>query len=149
MPRLGRDPLKAIFDGHCCWPGCSRDTHDEQVPICKEHLIVAWRIANTTMENVLDSFRSMPRPEPAPRIPVAKDGTVYFIRFGDRVKIGWTSNLTQRMADLPHDEILGTVPGSMKDEKRAHAAWKHLRITGEWFHASPELLDWINDVRAA
>jgi hypothetical protein len=73
---------------------------------------------------------------------------VYMIRLGDRVKIGFTTNLRQRMYDLPHEEILAVVPGTVVDERRCHAAFAHLRVAGEWFRAEPELLTFAQDVDA-
>lgn len=89
------------------------------------------------------------RPEPEADAPAVTDaqvaqrtprGLVYFVRFGDRVKIGFTTNLTQRMAVIPHDEILATQPGSLQDEARCHAAFAADRLIGEWFKATPDLL---------
>jgi hypothetical protein len=70
-------------------------------------------------------------------------GHVYFIRFSDRIKIGFTADLRTRLAALPWDEVLRTVPGTMADEKRCHAAFAHLRVVGEWFTDTPELREFI------
>lgn len=66
---------------------------------------------------------------------------VYYIRFGNRVKIGTTANLAQRLAALPHDEILATEPGSYDLEKRRHQQLRASRIYAnrEWFHLTDEV----------
>lgn len=63
---------------------------------------------------------------------------VYYIRFGDRVKIGYSSNLAGRLRALPHDEVLATEPGTYALEAARHRQFRELRLTGEWFdHAEP------------
>jgi len=76
--------------------------------------------------------------------PRGRAGVVYFIQFGDRIKIGFTSDLKRRMQVLPHDKVLAVIAGTMQDERRCHEKFAHLRLTGEWFSAGPELLTFIN-----
>lgn len=64
------------------------------------------------------------------------------------MKIGFTTNMVNRMKAVPHEAILGTVPGTMVDERGYHAQFAHLRVTGEWFRAEPDLLAFIADVAA-
>lgn len=143
--RRGRDPLAAIFEGVCCWPDCGLPVGEVEAPLCTEHLLRAWRIVQLTGEQAFGpEFARRVPPEPVPK----GDGLVYFVRLGNRVKIGWTSNLAGRMAAVPHDEILHTQPGTMRDEKRCHAAFAHLREVGEWFRAEPDLLTFIDSLRA-
>lgn len=77
-----------------------------------------------------------PRPDLGP-------GVIYYVRFGDKVKIGTTTNLRQRMASIPHDEILATEPGSYELEKIRHAQFGELRHTkrGEWFRYEGSLIE--------
>lgn len=77
-----------------------------------------------------------------------EDPKVYFLRFGDRVKIGYTGNLAQRLRALPHDELLGTIPGDESTEWDLHERFAHLRIKGEWFRAEPELLEFIASAKS-
>lgn len=82
--------------------------------------------------------------EPAPDADVpARRGTdwVYYIRFGDRIKIGTSSSLKGRLNSLPHDEILALEPGSYAVERQRHRDFARLRIDGqrEWFHDSAYL----------
>ncbi|MDM4762083.1 GIY-YIG nuclease family protein [Galbitalea sp. SE-J8] len=73
---------------------------------------------------------------PPPRIDV-----VYYVRFGDRVKIGTSANPRQRLAVLPVDELLAFERGARALEQRRHAEFASARLgTSEWFAATRELL---------
>lgn len=65
---------------------------------------------------------------------------VYYIRFGDRIKIGTSASFRKRLESLPYDEVLGIELGGVALEGRRHAQFKAERITGEWFKASPRLV---------
>jgi len=70
-----------------------------------------------------------------PRVDV-----VYYLRFGDRVKIGTTGNPRQRLAAIWHDELLAFERGDRAVERARHeqfAAQRHGRT--EWFAADAEL----------
>jgi hypothetical protein len=72
-------------------------------------------------------------------------GWVYLIESGDNVKIGWSQDVSRRMMELQIAnpvglKLLGTVPGTKKDEFAYHAKFAHLNVTGEWFKKSDEIL---------
>ena len=86
---------------------------------------------------------------------------VYYVRQGDYIKIGYASNLRQRIRGIsesrntrPADletgpvELLATHLGGVEAESAMHELFKHLRVSGEWFQAAPELLDHIARVNA-
>ena len=77
------------------------------------------------------------------------NGVVYYVRFGDRIKIGTSTDLAQRLIGIPHDEVLATEPGGPKVERSRHEQFAHLRITGEWFSAAPDLMKHIRSLRKA
>jgi hypothetical protein len=107
------------------------------VPICRHHLLKAWAIVQATMQDLVNTpIEPVPKPQ----------GYVYFVRFRDRIKIGYTTNMISRMDAVPHEEILAVHPGTMRDEKRCHEAFAHLRENGEWFRIEPDLLAFIEDV---
>ena len=65
---------------------------------------------------------------------------VYYLRFGDRVKIGTTTNPRQRFAALRHEEVLAFERGDRRLEQRRHAefpAERHGR--SEWFELTDRL----------
>jgi hypothetical protein len=75
---------------------------------------------------------------------------VYFIRAGDAIKIGYTTNLAARKRALETAsavslELLGAISGDRSEEARLHREWQHLHIRGEWFHADEELLRCIRE----
>lgn len=73
-----------------------------------------------------------------------RPGFVYFLRFRDMVKIGYSDNPQSRTRAHPSDEVYGWLPGTLRDEKRCHAAFDHLRTTGEWFRAEADLMEFIS-----
>jgi hypothetical protein len=66
-------------------------------------------------------------PEPPP--------LVYYVQFGDRIKIGTTTNLWQRITAIPCDQLLAVEPGDADVERERHAQFARYRLTrsGEWF----------------
>jgi hypothetical protein len=81
------------------------------------------------------------------------DCVVYYVRLtGGRIKIGWTSNLEQRLAayrSRPED-LLATEPGDNVTEHERHKQFAHLRIgRSEDFHEAPDLLAHIASLEAA
>lgn len=77
------------------------------------------------------------------------DEMVYYMRFGDRVKIGYTTNLGKRRLAVPNDEVLAIEPGTRTLEAMRHRQFAELRITGEWFHYAEPLTEHIEGLRRA
>lgn len=76
---------------------------------------------------------------------------VYFARRERLIKIGTTTRLSARMASL-HAEALATQPGDLVRERQLHRRFAHLRAPGrsrEWFYPEPDLVAYINELRAA
>lgn len=76
----------------------------------------------------------------------------YFIEGENAIKIGHSWYPKGRMKDIQCStpvrlKLLLSVPTSMLTESAAHAKFQHLRISGEWFRPSPELLDFIEEMR--
>lgn len=101
-------------------------------PLCLPHLRVVVRLKVGA-----DPVAHPRQPQPT------HDPVVYYLRFGDRVKIGTTTNLRVRLADLPHDELLATEPGSFDVEKQRHRQFAAYRVNGEWFHHCPAIAEHI------
>lgn len=80
------------------------------------------------------------------------DEVVYYVRFGDRVKIGTSKDLSKRLSHIPHDEVMATEPGGVYVERQRHKQFKHLRAEvgrgREWFTLTPELAEHIAAVKA-
>lgn len=81
---------------------------------------------------------------PPPRVDV-----VYYIRFGERIKIGTSANPRQRLATLWHDEVLAFERGDRALEQRRHGKFAAHRLgRSEWFAAHDDLLAHIRIVAA-
>lgn len=72
---------------------------------------------------------------------------VYYLRFGDRIKIGTSTNLARRLQSVPCDEVMAVEPGGLALEGARHDKFAELRITGEWFRPGDALLDHVFDLR--
>lgn len=80
---------------------------------------------------------------------------IYFIQADGvgHVKIGFTANddAAVRLATLQVGspvplKLLGTIPGTLGDEKNLHRRFASARVHGEWFRPIPELLALISPV---
>lgn len=80
-----------------------------------------------------------PRPDPDP--------VVYYLRLGNRIKIGFSTNVRKRASGLGVEEILATEPGSFELEKQRHREFVEYRVTHEWFEQGPRLLEHIVKLR--
>lgn len=137
------DPYESP-DGLCVFPLCDAATTPHlALPLCNRHILKVHRDAKFLIDEA-----APPRGRAKPLMKHAP-GCIYFIRFGGLVKIGFTTNLVQRLKALPHEELLGIKPGTMADEKALHGRFAHLRRTGEWFNPERELLDYIETLNEA
>jgi hypothetical protein len=76
------------------------------------------------------------------------DGFVYFIEAGDFIKIGYTRSPVARgikmTTDSPFElKLLHLEDGTFKREKVIHRHFAAIRVRGEWFRKTPELLEFI------
>jgi T5orf172 domain. len=75
-----------------------------------------------------------------PDLPPPRIDVVYYLRLGERVKIGTTFTPRQRFAALPHDEVLAFERGDRLVERARHAEFASDRLgTSEWFALSPAI----------
>jgi len=75
-------------------------------------------------------------------------GQIYFVRVGDKIKIGHSVNVHGRVENLRTGSpeplvLLATIDGPMREEKLLHKRFAHLRVYREWFLATDELLAYI------
>ncbi len=74
---------------------------------------------------------------------------VYYLRYRDRIKIGTSANPRQRVASLPHDEVLAFERGGRLLEQRRHAQFADHRIPGtEWFESHEALVAHVAELSA-
>jgi hypothetical protein len=72
-------------------------------------------------------------------------GYIYFVAQRDAVKIGFSVYPDKRIGNIQTAnseplEVLGYYRGEQEEEKRLHVQFAHLKIKGEWFRATPELM---------
>ena len=73
---------------------------------------------------------------------------VYYLRAGDRIKIGTSANPRARLAQLNFDEVLAFERGTRVLEQRRHRQFAEHRIgVGEWFDVNDNLLAHIDGLR--
>ncbi len=78
----------------------------------------------------------------------ARVDVVYYLRAGDRIKIGTSGNPRSRLAALRYDELLAFERGGRALEQQRHSEFAQLRFAGsEWFRAERELLEHVEAVR--
>lgn len=89
---------------------------------------------------------------PTPTKARPTDEIVYFLRAGEFIKIGKaTGSPDSRIAQLKTGcpfpiEVVGTMAGGFDEERALHRRFAAIRAHGEWFHATPELIDFIAEV---
>lgn len=155
----------------------------ELLPLCHKHLeVVTKEITHTLREQVAELRDGIKkgRDEIADELMTEwaanreavrrrtaearyKRSRVYFLRCGEFIKIGTTTNLTNRLASIqksggvlmPHGldyrrtELVAAIHGDQRQERDLHKQFAHLRHTGEWFTEAPELTDYINNLKEA
>jgi hypothetical protein len=138
----------------CCWPKCLNQRTSE-IPLCTAHITIAHGVWENTQSNDRDdtvyaftAYVSEPQPAKPERKPTPH-GTVYYVRSGGFIKIGWTSSLQGRMKAYPPDSVLlATEPGTRADETRRHRQFAAHRTHGrEWYAMTADLMRHIDRVK--
>lgn len=77
---------------------------------------------------------------------VSKENVIYLIQntVTTNVKIGYTSNLKQRLRDIQISndcelKVLSTINGNIELEQKLHKQFKKYHIRGEWFRFGDEI----------
>ena len=96
------------------------------------------RAARENDDSGLDAQRRADRyadaAEARAQIQAARENyVVYYARIGNRVKIGYSSDVHARLRAFSPEELMATEPGGPKRESERHAQFASLRTTGEWF----------------
>lgn len=129
----------------CSIPHCNRKRADQvSIHLCEYHIQKAW-----AAHHVLHGA-SVPEREEVQRDihSLTARGTVYIIRVGELIKVGWTSNPRERMAHLRPDAVLHYQAGTRQDEYDLHERCKeHLAKGSEWFHANKSMMKIIEQIQ--
>lgn len=101
-----------------------------------------------------NTFTSLRRTRRARRLKAMR-AHVYFVQDGaGMVKIGYARNVYSRFANLRVSnaselKMLVHAPGDSVAEERLHSAFARHRRAGEWFSPAPELMAFIEELKAA
>lgn len=130
------------------WPmtaGLLREMMLAEAEITEAVLMAAIKVGRRRWQQQANTALPAPRHE---RLALAAAGAiVYYIRRGNLIKIGTTTEPAQRFTELLPDEILAFEPGGYADEACRHRQFTHLRRRGEYFESAPELLLHIQQIR--
>jgi hypothetical protein len=77
-----------------------------------------------------------------------RDGFVYYLMVGERLKIGYSVDVKQRMrAYPPGSELLAVEPGDRELETQRHRQFAGSRTDGrEWFRPTPDILELVEEI---
>lgn len=126
----------------CCWPSCAREQHSPKIPICWVHLSEAGRLEKservrlrlTKKRKYSAQWVAHLANEEAKRLERElnkreAEAQVYYVQMGERIKIGYTKSVRNRMAQLrTHPRfVLATEPGGREMERMRHLEFAGLR----------------------
>lgn len=121
-------PRAALLPAPCLLCGATTGVRDATGWRCA---VCEWRVGDVPDSDL-----------PPPRVDV-----VYYLRNGDRVKIGTTSNPKQRFTAIWHEEVVAFERGDRRLERARHDQFAADRFTGsEWFRLSPALRKHLHSV---
>lgn len=81
-------------------------------------------------------------------------GTIYFLRCGRHVKIGYTAGdlatrITAIQTGAPEKlEVLASIDGMFRTERKLHQRFARHHSHGEWFHLAPEIQAYVEGLKA-
>lgn len=93
--------------------------------------------------------RAQRNTDAAVKAGVPEGSVVYYMRIGNRVKIGTSTNLASRLASINPEELLAVERGGVDKERGRHRQFATLRTHGEWFRFESPLTEHIERVRQA
>jgi hypothetical protein len=118
------------------------DMRAAEVELSAETVAVAIRLGR------LYHSGTVKPPTPPTPLDTLRQHVVYYLRFGNLIKIGTTSSLYTRVRELRPDEILAAEPGYRALEAQRHQQFARHRVERELFAPAPTLLDHIHEVVA-
>lgn len=128
---------------------------DSPIPLCRECMIRASGFASRQQHRAVTdwSYEAISDQDVAEAMAGVRDlkPQVYYLRFGDRIKIGCSVAPAKRVMALSMDpaNIVATEHGGFRRERERHLQFADLRLEGEWFAAGDELLAHIESLVAA
>lgn len=153
------DPF-SVSREQCAWflctTGADMSYQRRGARLCREHALFVWSIVDEQMrESQLTRDDLVARREAVEAEKEAElqrrvarrtvSGYVYYLRVGEHIKIGYASNLFQRLSSYPPGSVLLAVEvGTLQVEAQRHREFADLLAAGrEWFEPGPRLMDLI------
>jgi len=146
----------------CTWTGCSAVKFDP-FPICLDHMLEITEWVNTTpdrdtalvlgeriVHKRFQAERQQLHQEAITASRGLQPGWIYYVLTDGKIKIGYTTDITQRLrAYPPGSKILAIHPGTPDLEKLMHKRFSAYRVAGrEWFRPDIEIFDYCDQVVA-
>lgn len=141
----------------CCVPGCVTTLpRSRELPVCHNcgvKIAVAHKFDADRVIAVEQEARRLRSEADERRVAAyAEQSQVYYIRIGDHIKIGFSTNLKQRISQLrlQQSALLATEPGGRELEKERHRQFSADRVVSnrEDFSPSPRLMAHIDAILA-
>lgn len=149
-----RTPRPSDVAIECVHPGCyaaPQQDYEFVIPLCMNHLMKVLARSEMILNRAKRDYLVKNQGR---RVPVKREighgqfhgSVVYYVQFNGRIKIGFTTNLEERLTVIPHDRVLAVEPGGCEVERKRHRQFADERVTGEWFEPSERLLAHINTI---
>lgn len=146
----------------CAYPRCenpiARYVAQSSI-LCKGHALDLWiayenahqnreQITDYRLNRTLEERRRHHREAELAESRLVAPGWVYYLRIGDQIKIGFSTDVKQRVRQYPPEATLLAVhPGTLTLEAEMHQRFAAARAAGrEWFHPHNDLMEHIGDV---
>lgn len=78
---------------------------------------------------------------------IVSGSVVYYMRIGNRCKIGYSTSLRTRLEVIHPEELLATEPGGLAQERVRHQQFSRLHVYGEWFSYEDELVEHVEHLK--
>lgn len=144
----------------CPIPGCIF-TLTEDAFVCWQHSLQIWeRVQTQHLKSAGSAITTESADERAARQADERKrrtqtslspGWIYFLELDDKIKVGWTSNLENRLKSYPpHARMVVHYPATRADERDLHRTLRLSLVAGrEWYSRSPQVLDCMRDAQLA
>jgi hypothetical protein len=142
----------------CTAMGCAADVDPSYYPsmTCQYHAEQVFRVVKANRDFIVEGMLNQHTPTEAEAAQAdlkerrQAQSVVYYIRFGQGIKIGTTTNMQQRLSTfcLRDTDVLATEPGSHSLERSRHEFFADTRVGNtEVFTISPKLIKHIEAVK--
>lgn len=157
VPGCGRE-LKAF--GNLWHRDPERRDHTQSLPLCENHLSVAYtqacrRANDALMVKAVTQVLEHKEAKAAERDAASAEawkarttGHIYFVRLNGLVKAGWSRDVDQRLrAYGPDVEVLTVYPGTRDDETNLHRQLRPVLARGrEWYEDGQIIADFVGSL---